>query len=61
MKRTAWVMGIRVMDNGLLKRRLGLRELSILHLSGLGILLQALINCGNGQGWLGLLHTVAGG
>ena len=31
------------------------------HLDGLGVLLQPLVNRGDGQGWLGLLHTVTGG
>lgn len=31
------------------------------YLDGLGVLLQPVINLGDGQGWLGPLHTVAGG
>jgi hypothetical protein len=54
-----WRELLRWMCDVILKRRFGVRDLNILHLSGLGILLQAFINCGNGQGWLRLLHTVA--
>lgn len=54
-----WRELLRKMGDGILKRSFGLRELSILHLRGLGVLLQALINGGNRQGWLRLLHTVA--
>lgn len=36
-------------------------EGSCTHLDSLGVLLQPLINLGDGQGWLGLPHTVTGG
>lgn len=56
-----WRELLRRMRDGILKRRFGLRDLNILHLSGLGVLLKAFIDRGNGQGWLRLLHTVARG
>lgn len=31
------------------------------YLDGLGVLFQPLVNLGDGQVWLGLLHTVTGG